>query len=55
MADDRDVNLKEEIKSIFTDYVRIASYTNTADEKLVEPFLTSWFSRRDYFTERPDQ
>ncbi len=55
MADDRDVNLKEEIKSIFTDYVRISSYTNTAGERLVEPFLTSWFSRQDYFKERPDQ
>ena len=46
--------LQSEIESIFVDYIRIQSYTNTPDEKRVEPFLSEWFSSQDYFSNHPE-
>ena len=47
------ITLKEEISSIFSRYVKIKSYTNTLEEKLVEPFLESWFKEQNYFLKHP--
>ncbi len=47
------VNLEEEIQSIFSEYVKIPSYTNTPEERRVEPFLESWFKKQDYFLKHP--
>ena len=47
-------DIEKEINSIFTGYVKIPSYTNTLQEKWVEPFLTSWFKRQDYFSKHPE-
>lgn len=46
-------NLKQEIASIFQDYVRIPSYTGTPDETRVEPFLRRWFESQAYFRHHP--
>jgi arginine utilization protein RocB len=47
------LNIKEEIQSIFSQYVKIPSYTNSANEKRVEPFLETWFEDQDYFKTNP--
>lgn len=48
------LNIEKEIASIFTEYVHIPSYTNTVHEKKVDPFLTSWFKKQDYFLNHPE-
>lgn len=47
------LNIKDEIQSIFAQYVKIPSYTNSANEKLVELFLENWFKDQDYFQANP--
>ncbi|MCP4020605.1 MAG: M20/M25/M40 family metallo-hydrolase, partial [Desulfobacteraceae bacterium] len=53
MALSQSMNLKKEIHTLFRQYVNIPSYTNTAREKLVEPFLESWFQAQKYFRNHP--
>jgi arginine utilization protein RocB len=47
-------DVKKEIHAIFSEYIRIKSYTNTAHEKEIEPFLESWFSAQPYFKTHPE-
>jgi arginine utilization protein RocB len=42
-------DVKNEIHTIFSEYIKIKSYTNTVQEKEIEPFLKSWFSAQPYF------
>jgi len=53
MSEKPSINIKEEIQSIFSQYVKIPSFTNSPNEKLVEPFLESWFEQQDYFSRNP--
>jgi arginine utilization protein RocB len=46
-------DIEQEIEAIFGDYVKIPSYTNTPEERRVEPFLESWFKAQPYFLENP--
>ncbi len=48
------MNIENEIKSIFTEYVKIPSYTNTSEEKKVTSFLNSWFEKQEYFLKNPE-
>jgi arginine utilization protein RocB len=47
-------DMKKEIYAIFSEYIKIKSYTNTAHEKEIEPFLKSWFSAQPYFMAHPE-
>ena len=46
--------IEKDIKELLYGYMKVESFSFSANERLVEPFLTDWFESVPYFKEHPE-